>query len=146
MCETVVEDQTGAADRVTGERTLLECLVEALYGVCRSEKDSRGVRVAAHLLASRNVIGRDVATHDLVHELDILASVLVHLHWLNKPDDTRVLPGAAGHIAVPPNHSYAAALQVHTMLDRGREYAHRPRLPQRCVCAEGLRRVSFEDV
>ena len=53
-----------------------------------------------HLLASGDVIGRDVAAHDLVHELGVLARLFVHLHRFNEADHARVLTRTAGLLLV----------------------------------------------
>ena len=100
--ETIVQDQAAAADRVPRKRPLLQCLVEPLWrtkdGQQRSRYRWKVGRI--YLLASRDVAGRDVATHDLVDELDVLARLLVHLHRFDKPDNTCVLPSTTGLLLV----------------------------------------------
>lgn len=49
----------------------------------------------AYLLAGGNVVRGDVATHDLVDELGVLARLLVHRHRFDEANDTRILASTA---------------------------------------------------
>ena len=51
--------------------------------------------VRAHLLTAGNVVRRNVPTHDLVDELNVLTGSRICLHRLDETDDPRILARAA---------------------------------------------------
>lgn len=96
--ETIGEDEADADDGVTGQGALLDRLEETLPIRCQhllSHEHS-----ITHLFTSRNILVRDVGTHELVREGDILAGLLVPLHGLDPTHDTSELTSTTSLLLV----------------------------------------------